>query len=262
MVMRSRWTLLATLLTLGLAPLSVTANDETTFEVASVKVSTPIPDLRLAKCQGGPGTADPERFTCNNMPLASFISMAYNVQGSQVIGPDWLPFGEYDINAKVPAGSTREQFNAMFQNLLVERFRLKERRETAAVDGFGLVVRKSGLLVKPSRDEGTADPGVTTKQGSGRIVVTARKQNFALFARYLSSSLRQPVVDQTGETGEYDFVLEFADWYVKRNVSNGETASSIVTEALEETLGLSLKAQKVTVERLFVESADKVPTAN
>jgi uncharacterized protein (TIGR03435 family) len=64
---------------------------------------------------GGPETADPERFTCNNMPLASFISMAYNVQYSQVMGPDWLRFGEYDINAKVPAGSTREQFRVMFQ---------------------------------------------------------------------------------------------------------------------------------------------------
>lgn len=261
-ISRSRWTLLATFLTLGLAPLNVTANDEPTFEVASVKVSTPIPDLRLAKCQGGPDTADPERFTCNNMPLSSFISMAYNVQGSQVIGPDWLRFGEYDINAKVPAGSTREQFRVMFQNLLVERFRLKARQDNAAVDGFALVVTKSGLRMKPSRDEATASPGFTSTQGSGRIVVTARKQDFASFARYLSNSLRQPVVDQTGEAGEYDFVLEFADWYVKRNVSNGETASSIVKDALEETLGLSLKGQKITVPRVIVEGADKVPAAN
>lgn len=69
-------------------------------------------------------------------------------------------------------------------------------------------------------------------------------------------------MDQTGTAGEHDFVLEFADWYVPKNVSNGETAASIVTAALEESLGLSLKAQKVMVERLFVESADKVPAAN
>jgi uncharacterized protein (TIGR03435 family) len=233
-----------------------------TFDAASVRVSTPIADLRLASCQGGPGTADPERFTCHNMSLKNFVSIAYNVQYSQVIGPDWLGTTEFDIIAKVPPESSREQFRAMFQNLLVERFRLKERRESRAVDGFSLVVSKSGLRVKPSRDEGPSNPGITTTQSPGRIVVTARKQSFASFARYLSNLLKQPVEDQTGETGEYDFVLEFADWYVMSNVSNGETGPSIVAAALEERLGLSLKARKVTVERLLVDGADRVPTPN
>lgn len=120
-IRRSRWTLLVGLVA------HLAANGQTTFDVASVKPSAPIPDLRLADCKGGPGTSDPERFFCNNMSLKSFVSIAYDVPYAQVNGPDWLTFGEFEINAKVPSGSTREQFRTMLQALLIERFRLKVR---------------------------------------------------------------------------------------------------------------------------------------
>jgi uncharacterized protein (TIGR03435 family) len=252
-------------------------NGQSTFDAASVRVSDPIADLRLANCKGGPGTADPGLFTCNNMSLKNFVGIAYNVAYAQISGPDWLGTGQFDIRATVPAGSTREQFRIMLQNLLAERFHLKQRRGSAAVDGFALIVSKSGLRVKRSNDQDATKPlrpsgfgaGATavagcfsTTQESGRVFVTARQQTLASFARYLSGLLKQPVEDETAVSGEFNFVFDFADWYIKSNVANGETASSIVTEALEETLGLSLKARKTTVDTLVVESADKVPVPN
>jgi uncharacterized protein (TIGR03435 family) len=238
-----------------------TANDQTTFDAASVRVSTPITDsavLWSLTCHGGPGTPDPERFTCDHQSLKVLVSMAYNVQFSQVSGPDWLGPTQYDIIANVPAGSSREQFRVMFQNLLVERFRLKARQEKKDVDGFDLVVGKSGLRVKPSRAEEPASPSITTSMTSPLMVATGRKQKFASLARYLSNALGQPVEDQTGEAGEYDIVLEFVNPQLLNSVSAGP---SIFT-ALGDKLGLSLKARKITVERLLVESADRVPTAN
>lgn len=248
-----------------------------TFDAASVRVSDPIADLRLANCKGGPGTADPGLFTCNNMSLKNFIGIAYNVAYAQISGPDWLGTGQFDIRATVPASSTRELFRVMLQNLLAERFHLKQRRGSAAVDGFALVVSKSGLRAKRSSDQDAAAPlrppgfgagatavagGFATTQQSGRVFVTARQQTLASFARYLAGVLQQPIDDQTAMSGEYTFVFDFADWNIKSNVANDETASSIVTEALEDTLGLSLKAQKTTVDALVVESADRVPVPN
>jgi uncharacterized protein (TIGR03435 family) len=57
-----------------------------------------------------------------------------------------------------------------------------------------------------------------------------------------------PVVDQTGLTGYYDFTL---------NWESGESLSAV----LQEQLGLKLEPQKVAVEFITIESAEK-PTEN
>jgi uncharacterized protein (TIGR03435 family) len=41
-----------------------------------------------------------------------------------VIGPDWLE-SRFNIDAKMPAGSTRNQVPEMLQSLLADRFHMK-----------------------------------------------------------------------------------------------------------------------------------------
>jgi uncharacterized protein (TIGR03435 family) len=91
------------------------------------------------------------------------------------------------------------------------------------------------------------------------MVATAKKQKLAVLARYLGNVLKQPVEDQTGEIGEYNFVLEFAN---PPFVNSDSVTTPDIFVSLQETLGLSLKPRKITVSTLFVESADKVPAAN
>lgn len=44
---------------------------------------------------------------------------------NQISGPDWLAIERYDIEAKVPAGTTPDQFSLMLQQMIEERFALK-----------------------------------------------------------------------------------------------------------------------------------------
>jgi len=232
--------------TLGAALLALSAWAQTTpqFEVATVKASPP-PTGRgpvAIGTRGGPGTQDPERFSCLRCTLASLISTAYNVNGMQISGPDFLTGDMFEIVAKVPAGATREQLREMVKNLLVERFKMTAHMETKDVPIYELVVTKGGAKLKDS--EGQADlpdapgrrgaapappPGPERlKMGSdgipalppGRrpmmIMMPGKARwrqvdvSMADFAKQLQNQVGRPVNDATGLKGKYDFELTFA----------------------------------------------------
>src|SRR5438132_28818 len=95
---------------------SAQAADNLTFEVASVKVSPPVlPNDRVffGPAQGGPGTPDPAQIKWSYATLSKLLITAYDVKAYQISGPEWLATQRYDVIAKVPAGSTREQVGMM-----------------------------------------------------------------------------------------------------------------------------------------------------
>src|SRR5580704_16917239 len=50
------------------------------FEAASVKPSTPLGGIATSMyCRGGPGTADPGLFRCENFSLTNLINWAYGL---------------------------------------------------------------------------------------------------------------------------------------------------------------------------------------
>ncbi len=209
-----------------------------TFEVASIKPSAPPEGGRMVMgARGGPGSADPIRFTGSNMSLTMLITMAYDLKPYQLSAPSWLSGERFDIAAKVPPGATREQFRIMLQNLLAERFKLEIHRETKELPVFELVVGKGGPKFKESADQSETVPGAApppppppggpimvgrdgVPQGlagrtmmmmsPGRARLTAYKENMGWLAARLSSSAGRPVLDATGLTKKYDFTLDFA----------------------------------------------------
>ena len=58
--------------------------------------------------------------------------------GSRLAGPVWLETELYNVVAKLPAGTTKDQYKLMLQNLLEERFGLKLHHETRGVPGYEL----------------------------------------------------------------------------------------------------------------------------
>ena len=56
--------------------------------------------------------------------MKDLLMTAYDVKAYQVNSPDWFDTERYDVAAKVPAGTTREQVHVMWQNLLADRFGL------------------------------------------------------------------------------------------------------------------------------------------
>jgi uncharacterized protein (TIGR03435 family) len=77
------------------------------------------------------------------------------------------------------------------------------------------------------------------------------KVTMSRLAEYLSGQADRPVIDRTGLTGDYDFVVEWATDEVP-----GSSAPSIFT-ALQEQVGLRLEATKGPIEKIVVDRAVK-----
>lgn len=147
----------------GCAAYGQAAGESPTFEAASVKPAEPSPmGMIRVQMKGGPGTPDPGQITYSNVTLKNVLMNAYAVKGYQVSGPKWLESERFDIVAKIAPGATKEQFQKMLQNLLIERFKLALHRETKELPMYALVVGKGG----PKLKESVEDPATMAQGGS------------------------------------------------------------------------------------------------
>jgi uncharacterized protein (TIGR03435 family) len=260
------------------------------FEAASVKPSTPPGGIATSMyCRGGPGSADPGLFRCENFSLANLINYAYPLGPNGLSGPDWINSAIFDVNAKVPAGTTVEQFRAMLQNLLADRFKLAVHHETRESAEYRLVVAKGGVKFKPSapKEDSSADasqdpptpkpfhfdeagyptfaPGEsgTKNTFNGHSRMYEPRMTMAWLAAMLSGSLHGTVTDATGLTGEYEIGLS---WILDSDLgagSGGDAAGPTLVQAVQKELGLRLeKSANGTKDVLVVDHAEKLPTAN
>jgi uncharacterized protein (TIGR03435 family) len=120
------------------------------FEVASIKPVSPDPRGFTLTWRGGPGTSDPTLFRAENNSLAGFVMAAYGVNYYHFSAPDWMSNTRFDITARVPEGATKEQFQTMLQNLLIDRFNLVVHHDSREASSYDLVVAKNGPKFKGS----------------------------------------------------------------------------------------------------------------
>jgi uncharacterized protein (TIGR03435 family) len=221
------------------------------FEVAEVKASLSHDDNTSSHGSKG-------QVIMNNMPLNQLIQRAYDLKPLQVSGPDWLANVRFNIVAKYPADTTPADRTLMLQTLLEDRFKLSVHRDSKEMSGFALSVAKSGFKLKP------VEPGDSSRHSNGGRVRTdsATRLSMGQVAEFLTRALGQTVVDKTGLGGVYTFELKWmpedpaAD--PAKNV-DAESAPSMYT-ALQQQLGLRLQPQKVAVEILVVDHAERVPS--
>lgn len=131
-----------------------TADPAITFEVASIRLAPP-PDgrpraVRSTGVPGSPYGTNRGRFTAENFSLPNLILVAYDIPYYRLSAPG-LPFNvSFNIEAKMPIDTTKEQFQAMLRNLLAERFGLKVHWVTRQLAMYDLVVAKGGPKLKPA----------------------------------------------------------------------------------------------------------------
>ena len=208
------------------------------FEVASVKLSAPLPaGIMKFRLGGGPDSTDPGRITYNGVTLQALVARAYGVKDYQVEGPQWLDAERYDIVATIPKGSNKEQVGLMMQRLLAERFKLTLHRETKPMEVYTLAVAKGGPKLQevdpaappapPAVPPGAAPlppppPGSGGSLGRGQMPAGAMRimvgptnrrltgsPTLARLCDLLSNLLDRPVVDLTGLTGAYAIDLSW-----------------------------------------------------
>jgi len=194
-----------------------------------------------------------------NQTLKRLIERAYSLPPYQVEGPDWLQKVRFDIAAKYPPDTANDDRALMLRSLLEDRFHLAVHREPKEVPGYALVVAKGGPKLKPGDAAGDDE---TSTKGVGHVeTLTAANTSMATLADLLSRLRGEPVADQTGLAGVYNFSLKYADDELNANATDIDGVPSLFT-ALQETLGLRLQAQKTSVEILVVDRVDRSPTEN
>jgi uncharacterized protein (TIGR03435 family) len=230
------------------------------FEVASIKPSRPQEGPMRAGCLGGP-PIDPTLVRCSNYPLRNFVMEAWGLAAWEYRGPDWMLDAMFDIQAKIPPGTTREQYRQMFQALYEHRFHLTYHQAPTQVDGYELVLAKGQPKAAGAMPKGFPDPprrGIS--QNGPRRVMRYDGVTIAEVAQRLGFQLRAPVVDATGLEGTRDLLL----YWVVDNPAPGDedVAGPSFKEAVRSQLSWRLEPKKVDVSVFVVDHMDRIPTEN
>ena len=226
------------------------------FDVASLKPSPPPPgdtyNANLGSIRNG-------EVALTNATLVDCIKFAYGlVSDDQTAGPGWVKSKSvrFDVLAKAPPSTPRDQLLLMLRTLLTERFHLAMHSERRAFSHYALAVGKSGpKLHEVERDPATSH--MIYRIGS----LTHNQISMPTLALLLSRQMGEMVLDETGLNGVYELKLEWTP-EASRNVPEPPENGPSVFTALQEQLGLKLEARKDAVEVLVIDHADQVPVEN
>jgi uncharacterized protein (TIGR03435 family) len=270
--------------------------DRPEFEVASIRPSA------------APGVGanvnvglhiDGAMVRCTYFSLKEYITMAYNLKLHQVVGPEWLGSERFDIAAKIPQGSPRDQVAPMLRALLADRFHMQMHRDQKDFPVYALTVAKGGLKIKELGPDSAAAPepagavNVTATGGRGGVSVNLpggasfsftnnrvefKRATMASVADTLARFLDKPLVDMTELKGAYDIAFElapedFRSMQIQSAITAGvtlppevrrfaENASNDSLHTALASLGLRLESRKAPLDVLVIDRMDKSPTEN
>lgn len=248
-----------------------TPAESLSFEVAAI---------RLNKSGGGNSSSDTDnnRFTAVNVSLKSLMQYdAYGIPASRIFGgPKWLDSARFDIEAKMDDETTarlknldRQQRNlqtqAIFQQLLADRFQLKTHWETRELPTYALVFARNGPKLKPTADT-TGNSGTSVSGNGSSVNFKTTGLTLEQFAESLTSStsgdLGREVIDKTGIQGRYDITLNWTrDTGANASGDPAQGSGPSLFTAIQEQIGLKLESSKGPVRVLVIDHAE-MPSDN
>ena len=187
----------------------------------------------------GPGMSGNGKLLGLGQGMQQMLGAAYGINESRIAVETTLPQDRYDYISTVPDGQEA------LRREITKKFGLVGRRETRDTDVFVLKVRsRSAPGLRPGSQMGSTmnwDPNGI--HGSG--------QPMEAIANILEDNLKTPVIDQTGLTGNFNFVL---NW---KNPGNPRQPvdQDAFRQAVLNQLGLELVPSNMPVEMLVVEKA-------
>jgi bla regulator protein BlaR1 len=273
------------------------AGGKMAFDVASVKanVGSDTSSDSNVPFFGERYPANGGLFSARNNVLSMYLAFAYKLSRTQFRlldseMPKWAAGQRFDIQARAPAGTTKDQMRLMMQSLLAERFQLKAHLEMRDTQVFALELVKpgvTGLKLRPHTDDPPC-AGASTTISSGPLGTTPlgfplicgspigsvtpsgasySGRNISLQAIAESFNIApnnpridRPVIDRTGLAGNYDFVVNY--WPQSNSTSPPpDDAAPVLFEALKQDLGLKLEATTAPFKTLVIDHVEE-PTAN
>jgi bla regulator protein BlaR1 len=222
-------------------------------------------------------------FRLNSFPTHGLIQIAYGVSRLQIDGgPEWVRSQRFAIEATAAGPARPEQTVERLQSLLADRLKLTMRRETRTVPVYELVAAPGGLKIAPLKpgdcipmpvqwEKIDLDAPLFICGGLGRIGrmlnQTPATRPYPRWQRVIriefgdidmarailaiAGQVDRPIVDRTGFTAQFNFVLDFAP------ASDPTASGPSLFSALEEQVGLRLIAATAPIEMLVIESAER-----
>ncbi len=267
---------------------SAQSTDTPRFEAADIRVSAPSTNVRDNFMQGpfvGGG-----RFEVRKATMLDLVRLGWNVQPDKIVGgPNWSGLDRFDILARAPVGASSADLRLRLQNLLADRFNLKVHKDTKPMPAFALVVApgKKVHLKEADRsgDTGCKGQNSASGEGTGRLMMSGpdgivttlsilpgnlvqfncRNMSMPAFAAGLQGIIGanvgpNPVTDETGLKGAWDFDLKFSFNLSGPVATNGERIS--FGDALEKQLGLKLEKREVPMPVTVIDSVSQTPAPN
>lgn len=214
------------------------------FDVASIHLA----GERVKFEHNGTTTVANGVLTMHDVSLLTCIHWAYGTPYPLITGADHSI--HYDITAKTSASATEEQMRTMMRELLTERFHLKFHKEKQERRVWLLTVAKSGSKMKPSA------PDTVPYRANNAFSMTARGFTMAEFADYVSDPMGAVIVDNTGLSGRFDFLVDFRPYVDMEQRDVRPDATAVIRAAAKGEMGLEMTAAKQMVEVLIVDHAD------
>jgi uncharacterized protein (TIGR03435 family) len=215
------------------------------FDAASVK-PTP-PNHPAISYRFGPESVN------TRGPLSQLIETAYDVRHYQVTGgPAWVTSDLYDVQARAVGEADAAKLRGMLQRLLAERFQLRVHHESRPTSGYVLSGDKGGPKLPARKDVPAGSKGVI-QVGDG---IWSRGAPISQLAYGLTLELGQPVIDETGIEGNYDFRLRFDDEEGVAGKPSTEPKFGSAFTAVHE-IGLRLDGRKVPIDTIVIDSVSR-----
>jgi len=203
--------------------------------------------------------------------------MAYGVRAFQIQGgPSWIRSERYVIEALSPGTPTVDEVRAMLRSLLAERFKVTLHRDTQSRPVYELLRARGGLKITPMKEGGCTPMSELTApvplnlakplylcDNFRRLMVTlppdrtdrieAGGIEMSFLAGLLSDDLGKLVIDRTGFTERFNLLLDFAP--TPAGVATAASSGPPIVTALEEQLGMTLRATSAPVDLVVIDGA-------
>jgi len=227
------------------------------FEVATMK---PMP----AGTPNRGWTEDGAQVHYPGTNLLNLVREAYRLRSrEQVDGPAWMATQIYAIEAKLPAGSAKDQIPDMLQALLEDQLKLKVHHDTRPLPTNVLLVSKKGPKMHQVAEEDEIldlvfpNPLVHLT-GNGSIAKLIDQFNHGVGGK-------ESWVDMTGLKGSFRIKLDYAlDGPADSPLFQSDDVRDMpkLPEALEQQLGLRTELRKEPADIVVVDRVERVPAGN
>jgi uncharacterized protein (TIGR03435 family) len=225
------------------------------WEVAAIKPHDPAVGRDNIAIRG-------RHFVIENKSVRDLVTAAYGLQAQQVQGgPGWFSSDKYDVDGTpdVEGEPSRRQMQVMLQKLLADRFGLVFHREKKEMGVYVITVPETGHKMTKNLGAPNSLPSQSGSHDASGRVDRYRNVSMVDFAFILQMMLSKPVLDQTGLSGRFDFVLKWTPDDEKP--ADEATASPGIFTAMREEIGLKLEAVKAPADVLVVDHVER-PSAN